>query len=337
MNTTSLPVTKIGSAFYKSHLTTYNITAAAVIYKTVPDGQTDLAREAAPSTTNTSTSGMYSGDLHSEGIISGTPHTPGSPDNPAIPTSFPGLDSCQGGGNPQFPVPTSRGGRFPESMSPSNLVLPHNNLPLNPVTLPSNASLPGGTNIGGNKGFDPISSMAQMSQQLAAQESTPCSPGQGGDSGPDIFQQRNLLGRDGILESTSMVGSDISHSPSPSRMNPLGPGGSIGPSGSMDPGGQLASIEPHHTTVYGSGISSESNGSSSSLSAIPCPRSETSTISVNQSNDQHEKSSKKKKTEKNKSNLDVQGYSATWNESMAGRDATDLANALFKILIGFEK
>merc|ERR1719508_417538 len=112
-----------------------------------------------------------------------TPHTPSSQDKSSrFPVPSPGPS------DPRFPVPASPSqGRFQGGMSPSQLGLgPDNssNMPLNPATPSSTGNNP--CSMAG-KAFDPISSMAQMSQQLTGQVSTPCSTpnsiGQGPDSG----------------------------------------------------------------------------------------------------------------------------------------------------------
>ena len=128
---------------------------------------------------------LFSGDhTPGGGPLPGTPHTPTSSSQQqqdsnkrAFPAPSPGPD-----GNPRFPMPGSPGGgRFPGGMSPNHMAMvgaglpPQDNMPLNPATPTSATSVPSNHAGGGCKGgFDPITSMAQMSQQLT-QVSTPCS------------------------------------------------------------------------------------------------------------------------------------------------------------------
>merc|ERR1719225_331992 len=110
-----------------------------------------------PQTPHTPTSdALYHGDGPA------TPHTPSSQDKARFPAPSPSP------ADPRFPIPASPGqGRLHGGMSPSHMggMGPEmsGNLPLNPAT-PSSQS--NNTNMS-SKGFDPISSMAQMSQQLA--------------------------------------------------------------------------------------------------------------------------------------------------------------------------
>merc|ERR1712106_855796 len=137
------------------------------------------------------------------------------------------------------------------------------NMPLNPATPSSTGNNP--CSMAG-KAFDPISSMAQMSQQLTGQVSTPCSTpnsiGQGPDSGlgsmgnlePGMMNSPlggSMLGPDGnpVGSSSGMM---PGHDSSPTNMDsmgmgmrpngpPMGPNGPIlgpGPRG-MGPNGQM--------------------------------------------------------------------------------------------------
>ena len=129
-----------------------------------------------PQTPHTPTSdGLYHGDGPA------TPHTPSSQDKARFPAPSPSP------ADPRFPIPASPG-RLHGGMSPSHMggMGPEisGNLPLNPAT-PSSQST--NTNMS-SKGFDPISSMAQMSQQLAGPGgagSTPCSTPNSVGPGPD--------------------------------------------------------------------------------------------------------------------------------------------------------
>ena len=126
--------------------------------------------------TPTSESGLYPGDGPA------TPHTPSSQDkNSRFPAPSPSP------ADPRFPVPAASPSqtRLPGGMSPSHMAMgPDNtsNMPLNPGTPGSSQST--NTNMS-NKGFDPISSMAQMSQQLAGAATTPCSTPNSIGPGPD--------------------------------------------------------------------------------------------------------------------------------------------------------
>merc|ERR1719328_1019854 len=204
-----------------------------------------------------------------------TPHTPTSegglypgdgPATPHTPSRYPAPSPSPA--DPRFPIPASPGqGRLPGGMSPSHMpgMGPDNtgNMPLNPGT-PS--SQPNNPNMS-NKGFDPISSMAQMSQQLAGAGpgSTPCSTpnsiGPGPDSGlgsmgnlePGMMNSPlggSMLGPDGnpVFSSSSLTpGHDSSPTYSdsagpggPIGMRPNGPGPMMGPRGPMmGPGGPM--------------------------------------------------------------------------------------------------
>merc|ERR1719507_738351 len=135
-----------------------------------------------------------------------TPHTPSSQDK-RFPAPSPNA------ADQRFPIPASPSqGRLPGGMSPSHMGAmgpDHSvNMPLNPGTPSSQNNNPNMS----NKGFDPISSMAQMSQQLAGAVSTPCSTPNSIGPGPD-----SGLGSMGNLE--------------PGMMNsPLG-GSMLGPDG----------------------------------------------------------------------------------------------------------
>merc|ERR1719225_569539 len=158
----------------------------------------------------------------------GDPGTPSSQDKSrSFPVPSPSTD-------PRFPVPASPSGRFPGGVSPSNMGgMPSQdiNMPLNPGT-PSTQSQ--GQGPPPSKTFDPISSMAQMSQQLTGQVTTPCSTpnsvGQGPDSG---------LGSMGNLEH-GMMNSPLGGAmlgPNGPMMGPNGPMGGPGGPGMMGPGG----------------------------------------------------------------------------------------------------
>merc|ERR1719210_2815867 len=178
----------------------------------------------------------------------GDPGTPSSQDKSrSFPVPSPSTD-------PRFPVPASPSGRFPGGVSPSNMGgMPSQdiNMPLNPGT-PSTQSQ--GQGPPPSKTFDPISSMAQMSQQLTGQTgttpcSTPNSVGQGPDSG--LGSMGNLehgmmnsplggamLGPDGnpVSGSGMLPGLDSS----PTTMDSMGPNGPL-----MGPGGNRGGIRPN--------------------------------------------------------------------------------------------
>merc|ERR1719282_1091040 len=206
--------------------------------------------------TPTSESGLYPGDGPA------TPHTPSSQDkNSRFPAPSPSP------ADPRFPVPAASPSqtRLPGGMSPSHMAMgPDNtsNMPLNPGTPGSSQST--NTNMS-NKGFDPISSMAQMSQQLAGAATTPCSTpnsiGPGPDSGlgsmgnlePGMLNSPlggSMLGPDGnpVFSSSGMTpGHDSSptnmdSAGGPMGMRPNGPGQMMGPRGPMmgpGPGGPM--------------------------------------------------------------------------------------------------
>merc|ERR1719507_721932 len=185
------------------------------------------------------------------------PHTPSSQLGDSAPPKYPGpsLTPSGGGdgnmymGDPGTPSSQDKGRSFPGGVSPSNLggMPPQDiNMPLNPGT-PSTQSQ--GQGPPPSKTFDPISSMAQMSQQLTGQVTTPCSTpnsvGQGPDSG--LGSMGNLehgmmnsplggamLGPDGnpVCTGSGMLpGLDSS----PTTMDSMGPNGPM-----MGPGGNRA-------------------------------------------------------------------------------------------------
>merc|ERR1719350_451820 len=173
------------------------------------------------------------------GLFMGEPGTPSSQDKGrSFPIPSPSTD-------PRFPVPASPGGRFPGGVSPSGqLGLPPQdiNLPLNPGTPATQAPQQP------PKAFDPISSMAQMSQQLTGQGtpcSTPNSVGQGPDSGLGSMGNLDhgminsplggaMLGPDGNPVSGPGILPGLDSSPT--TMDSMGPNGPMmGPGG---PGGR---------------------------------------------------------------------------------------------------
>merc|ERR1719291_22963 len=169
-----------------------------------------------------------------------TPNTPGS-ETADKSSRFPAPSPSPA--DPRFPIPASPGqGRLPGGMSPSHMAGPgpamgpdnSGNLPLNPGTPSSQNNNPNMS----NKGFDPISSMAQMSQQLAGAGSTPCSTpnsiGPGPDSGlgsmgnlePGMMNSPlggSMLGPDGnpVFSSSGLT---PGHDSSPTSMGPEGAG-----------------------------------------------------------------------------------------------------------------